>query len=79
MPSLIGRLLAHSNSSVIVALILIGVGGYGLFAGATALSRAGPGRSAQLPRNARRRGARPQPIAYSTDLGTGRKTLASIR
>src|SRR6185295_19635828 len=27
---LIGRLVAHSNISVIVALILIGIGGYGL-------------------------------------------------
>ena len=30
MPALIGRMAEHSNVSVVIALILIGIGGYGL-------------------------------------------------
>jgi HAE1 family hydrophobic/amphiphilic exporter-1 len=77
---LIGRLVAHSNISVIVALILIGVGGYGLSRCRPALSRSRTRAICSLPRNCPTARRSTAPSAYSTgSLNWPARPPASIR
>ncbi len=69
---LIGRMAEHSNLSVIMALILIGIGGYGLSRGTDRLySDRGSGLPAGGRAIARRRGARSHPACARSGQRNG--------